>query len=110
MRAIAGIFVRQVGWLRVGLYTLALLSVVFRPQPGGEVVYEGWAIATTLLIPTLSPLIFMGLLLDVLMTLVLRADKTGAERRRYRTVLVSDLIMVVIMAIAWVPFFRALGQ
>lgn len=101
---------RQLGSLRVGLGVLALAVVLLRPAAGGAPVYEGWAVVPTLLVPTLAPLIFLGLVLDMLMTRVLMTDTQGGERGRYRTVLWTDFVLVALLALAWVPFFMTLGN
>lgn len=103
-------FVRHVGWLRLVLYVLALSVVILRPAPGTPGDYHGFALARTVLVPTLTPLVFMGLLLDVMMSLVLRSDADGAARLRYRTAIISDLSVALLVVVVWIPYFRALGQ
>jgi len=99
---------RQLGGLRVALGVLALVVVLLRPAAGTP-VYEGWALVATVLVPTLAPLIFLGLLLDLLMSRVMMIDASGAQRGHYRMVLWADFMLAALLAIAWAPFFMALG-
>ena len=99
---------RQLGSLRLALGVLALMVVVLRPAAGAP-VYDGWALVPTVLVPTLAPLIFLGLLLDLLMSRVMMIDTVGGERGRYRMVLWTDVVLLALLGLAWVPFFMALG-
>ncbi|MDH5181841.1 MAG: hypothetical protein OEY07_19435, partial [Gammaproteobacteria bacterium] len=58
-----GQFLFGLGPLRWMLYSAVLVTTLFRPAPGSESVYEGWAVFPTLLFPALAPILFMLLLL-----------------------------------------------
>ncbi|NIP74079.1 MAG: hypothetical protein GWO16_14150 [Gammaproteobacteria bacterium] len=102
-------YLRQLGALRLGLLGLAIVVLVLRPESGAKVSYEGWRMVPTLLVPTLAPLVFLGLLLDALMTRVLMSDVWGVERRRLRRAVTTDLVVALLVGLVWVPFFLALG-
>lgn len=103
--------VKRLGTLRVGLVVLALVALLLRPAAGGAPVYEGWAFVTTMLVPALTPLVFFGLLLDMLMTWVLSIDLQPAQRAEGpRTVLWVDFVLVAALSFAWIPFFLSLGN
>lgn len=101
-------FVADVGALRLALYCLAAATIAFAGDPEFEAIRFGWALVTTLVIPALSPMVLMVLLFDMLMARVLMSDVQGAARARYRLVLKVDAAVVVLMLLAWGPFFLAL--
>lgn len=105
-----GYIVLQLGALRIGLLLLAILTMALRPEAGTKVIYEGWPMVPTLLVPALAPLVFLGLLLDAMMTRVLMSDKEGAERARLRRAVTADLLVALAQGLVWVPFFMALGK
>jgi len=95
--------------LRLILALLAVASMLLAPPAGTRIVMEGWPLYTTLIIPSLTPLIFFGLLLDALMGRVRLADSTGTEIRRYRSIVWTDLVLTAGLVIAWYPLMSSLG-
>ncbi len=110
MNSAVGRFFRKIGALRVALGVVVLVSAVLRAEPGAQAVYEGWGMVPNLLLPALVPIIFMGVLLDILMSRVMMTDTQGEARARYRTILKTDLAMVLALLGSWLPFFVALGE
>ncbi len=102
--------VQRLGGLRTGLVVLSLLFLVMRPISGGVPVLEGWPMVTTLLVPALAPLVFLGLLMDMFMTWVMSIDTESSERLRARNVLWVDLVLAAAFALAWVPYYLSLGN
>lgn len=102
--------VQRLGVRRVGLLLLALAALLLRPAAGGTPVYEGWPFVTTLLVPALVPLVFLGLLLDMLMTWVMSVDLQPDQRARPRSVLWADFAMATAVGLVWIPFFLSLGN
>ena len=103
-------FIHQIGVLRVALGVVVLASVILRAEPGAQAVYEGWEMVPNLLLPALVPIIFMGVMLDMLMSRVMMSDKQGLARARYRTILKVDLGMALAILGSWLPFFVTLGE
>ncbi len=95
--------------MRIALATLAIASMILAQPAGTKIVMEGWQLATTLIIPSFTPLIFFGLLLDALMGRVHLTDSTGAEATRYRSIVWTDLLLVLGLVIAWYPLLSSLG-
>jgi hypothetical protein len=102
-------FLRSLGFLRAALVLGALAMLLLRPAPRTAAVFSGWALVPTFLAPVLTPMIFMGLLLDALMGVVLLVGKEG-DRRRYRTVIAVDLALAALLAAWWWPYYAALGR
>jgi hypothetical protein len=103
-------FLSQLGVLRVTLLVLALLTVVLRPTPGAEAVYEGWSFARTVLLPALAPLLFMGVMFDALMARVMMVDKVEAQRQRYRRIAWVSFGTGVLLLLFWIPYFIGLWR
>lgn len=101
-------FLSQLGALRLALLGLVLLTVVLRPAPGGDAVYEGWAFVRTVLLPALAPLLFMGVMFDALMARVMMVDKQDAQRQRYRRIAWLDFGAGVLLFLFWLPYFMGL--
>jgi len=88
---------------------MVLVDMILRPQPGGPYSFEGFGVATNLLAPVLSPILFMLLLLDAMMAMVYRSDKTGKLRQHYMYIALFDVVMAIVFLLYWMPFFRALN-
>lgn len=101
-------FVAELGVLRVTLACVTLIASVLATPPGTEAVYSGWAFVPTVLIPVLAPLILMGLLLDTMMSAIFMIEKEIDERRRYRKIMITNLSLVIVLLVRWLPFFMAL--
>ncbi len=95
--------------MRVVLALLAIFSIILAPPAGNKIVLEGWQLATTLIIPSITPLIFFGLLLDALMGRVRLSDSSGAEASRYRSIIWTDLVLTVGLIVAWYPLVSSLA-
>jgi len=92
--------------LRVILFLVGVLMIVFRTPPGTEVNIEGFAIITTLLIPVVVIMILMILLLDTLMAKVMQDE--AQEVSRYQYAIKFNLAIVFIMCVEWIPYFNAI--
>lgn len=102
------IYLLGLGPLRWMLCSGAIVDMLFRPTPGTEAVYEGMAVFPTLLLPALSPILFMLLMLDALMTRVLLNDKEPQEQIRMRRAVWTNLVLGGLMLAVWYPYFAFL--
>jgi uncharacterized membrane protein len=101
-------WLRELGTLRVVLAAMALLLIVFATRAGTPPVFGGFALLPTVLMPVLAPMVLMVLMLDALMARVFMFEKEAAERARYRRIVGVDLVLSVVLVLAWLPYFRAL--
>ena len=101
---------KQLKPMRVLLILCALITIVFRPEPGSQAVYEGMQIFTTLLVPVLAPILFMLLLLDTLMSSIWLTQTQGGEKTRYRNNIIINLSVVILLLYFWLPYIAALGK
>ena len=97
------------GVLRTLLAVAGLLLIVFATQPGTAPVYAGWPLVTTVLVPVMTPIIFMLLLLDALMGRVWMIDKPGDEYVRLRIAVMVNLLLAAGLLLFWLPYYLALG-
>lgn len=102
------LLLKQMKPLRVMLAILALLLSIFSPAAGTSANYEGIAVLQTLIMPALTPLIFMVLLLDALMNRVWLIDAKGDDVVKFRNIMRVDLLLVAIIFIVWIPYFIAI--
>jgi len=96
--------------MRVVLGLLAIAVLVSAPKPKTEAVFSGWEMWSTLIVPTLAPIIFMVLMLDALMSRVKMTSVQGEEYARYRRFVIYNLALGIILAVYWTPYYLALGR
>jgi hypothetical protein len=96
------------GVLRVVLVALVILDMLASPRPGTAVVYSGWELVPTLILPVLAPILLQVLLLDALMGRVMMSSAKGSERARYRRILVVNLLFSLALVLWWLPYFLKL--
>ena len=96
--------------MRVALLLVVLISIVFRPAPGTELVYEGWEVFQTLLLPVFSPILLMLLWLDSLIAKLWSTQTDGDEQKRYKMILRINLGLSLIFILVWYPYFKALSE
>lgn len=94
--------------MRVVLLLVVILTMVFKPAPGTELVYEGWAMITTLLLPVFTPILLMLLWLDSLIAKLWSTQTEGKEQSRYKMIMWVNLSLSIIFIFVWLPYFRAL--
>jgi hypothetical protein len=96
--------------MRVLLILTVLLSIIFKPAPGTELIYEGWEVFTTLLIPVFAPILLVLLWLDSLIAKLWSTQTEGQEQKRYKMILRINLSLSIIYLVTWYPYFRALTE
>ena len=101
--------IRTFGPLRMGLLSLVFIDMLLRPVPGASYSFEGLSIVPDLLAPVLSPILFMLLLLDVLMSLVYRSDKSGELRKHYLYIILFEFGLAIAFISWWIPYFKSLN-
>ena len=102
--------VTQLGPLRLMLVAMAIIAIFASLEPGTPAIYAGREFATTVLAPVLTPLVFMLLILDTLMSFVMMSAREGSERARYKVIIITNLLLALIMVFYWLPYYLALGD
>ncbi len=103
------LLLRQIGPLRLMLFSLAVLIILLAPSGDSGETREGWALVPTVLIPALTPMVLMALLLDALMNRVWMVDATTSDRPRFRRVMWLNLAIGTAMIIAFIPYLQSLS-
>lgn len=101
---------RTIGPLRFTLFLAAILSFILRPPLGVKLTFEGWHVVSDLLVPVLTPILFMLLLLDAIMAMVYRSDKTGAVRSHYLRIVFINLGLAIGLLVYWIPFYQQIHE
>ena len=96
--------------LRVALAIIAILVAVFAAEAGTKASYNGVQVFLTLVLPALTPLVFLVLLLDALMNRVWLIDASGDDVAKYKTIMRIDLILSAFIFIRWIPYFIEIWQ
>jgi len=102
-------FLHDLRPMRALLLMAVIISIVFKPAPGTEPVYEGLAVFDTLLLPVFSPIFLMLLFLDSLIAKLWSTQTEGSEHKRYKMILHIDLAMSFIFIVVWFSYFQALA-
>lgn len=103
-------FLADLGALRLLLALAALTAAAGMPPPATAVSYQGWQVIYTLVIPVLAPMVFVVLMLDVLMSRVFMASAEAGARRRYRNIILTELLLGALILVRFVPYILALGR
>ncbi len=100
---------KKFGPLRIALLGTALVSTGFSFFSQGQVAYTGWPMVPTLIVPALTPIVFFVLAFDVMMSSILFADSVEAARSRYKTILLTEIVLAIILFGSWLPYFLSIG-
>ncbi len=96
----------ELGVLRVTLLVLAATLALAATPAGIPLSLHGLDLVRTLILPVAAPLVFFVLLFDILMSSVRLADAVPEARARWRRVLLTEVVFVLLLLLAWAPFFR----
>ena len=101
-------FASTVGTLRVLLYLAIAILIFLAFFSLGETQTDGLMIFPTLIAPAVVPMLFFVIPLDMTMCGIMMSGKGIDEIRRYKKVILYDLIAMAILFAAWYPFFSRL--
>lgn len=107
---VIGGYFRQLGVLRTALLIGSVLVMLMAPDGDTRTIYEGMGFVETVVVPTLAPLFLVGLLLDALMSRVWMSDSTPDEVARLRVIIRSELLVALVLVIAYAPFFMSIAD
>ncbi len=99
------------GFLRIGLFVLALLNIlpplieILLPVAASTGEHSFWWVLTRVITPVMAPLLIVVLLFDYLMSRMRAADATGSERASFVTIGRIELALLGLTLLFWVPFF-----
>ena len=101
---------KSLGFLRLALIGLAISIILLCPAPGTTAAHTGIEIIPTLIAPATAPILLMVILFDALMSKVRASDSSGEESAKFTRIMLVEIATVVILVIAWFPYFIALGK
>lgn len=100
--------IKQFGVLRLLLLLAAVIIAALAPEPGTEAARHGWEMISTLVAPSMAPLVFMVLLFDFMMCRIRMSD--GKDYAKFRMISYVELTAVILFLLIWLPFFLAIGK
>jgi len=103
-------YLRRVGFLRAVLMLITVLLAFLSPFAGGEAQTSGWPLVTTVLAPVFFVIFAFVLSLDMLMTRVFMSGSSGAERQRFRIIVRSEALLLVILLASWTPYLLTFAR
>ena len=101
-------FYQTMGVQRSALAFIACVLITLSFFSGGEYTLHGWRVLPTLVAPSLVPILFFLLCLDMMMSLIYSVDTEGAVKKRYRNIIRIHLVLVILLLSFWTPFFMQL--
>ncbi len=87
------------------LYLGVLILAVTAFFSLGETHKSGLMMYPTLIAPAVVPMLYFVIPLDMIMCTVLMSGKKAQERRRYKHMIGSDFAALLLLFIAWLPFY-----
>ena len=99
------LFFQTMGVQRSFLAFIAFGLIVLSFFNGGEYAMHGWRTLPTLIAPSLVPILFFVLCLDMMMSLIYSVDSEDTVKKRYRNIVRVHLVLVILLVSFWVPFF-----
>ncbi len=96
---------KEVGFLRIMLLITTVFFISVVPTPGTHESYDGIDALFNTVIPSLTPLVFMVLLLDALMSRVMIDGKDEAGKIVSRRNSYISLSLALILVLFWAKFY-----
>jgi hypothetical protein len=94
------------GPVRILLLAVVALCIVL--VPFSDARPQGWGIVPAYLAPVAVMLSFFILLLDMMMNRIFMSDKPEEQKAVHRHIIRIELVALVVMMLAWSPFFYGL--
>ena len=100
-----GSFVSRFGVLRIMLIILVVLMVIGGVAAAGVDDDFDWDKLPASLVPALTPMVFMVVLFDMMMSGIRRADTTDPdEALRFRDINRVYKVLILALILGWTPF------
>ena len=102
----------SLGFLRQGLICLAFVTMLLPTVEWLTIKFAGeqtehalLTLSAGLIAPVMAPMLMVVLLLDIIMSKVLVADDPEGSGQLYRIVGRTQIIVLLVMLVFWVPFY-----
>lgn len=103
-------YLKSLGPQRLALTVFSLLTILSAPIASNGVHYEGLLVMPTLVAPSMVPILIFVIMLDIIMSLVFLSQEEGTGKKRFKVILFSNIVLLVVMFGVWGSFFIALLQ
>ena len=97
-------FIKDAGAIRVILYTLGLITIIFKPDNGTTLNLEGLNFIPTLVLPVIAPMLITGFFLDMLMSRIYSSEQSDEVKKKFKRISRVDLALATVMLALWVPY------
>ncbi len=101
--------IADLGWLRFLLVCVTLLVIACAPLADMR-LQHGWHLWPSVIAPTFMAMLAFSLPLDITMARVFMADAAGAVRARYRRIIRIEIVLWMLMLLAWTPYMLAITR
>lgn len=98
----------QAGPIRILLYVLAVIALVFKPDNNSVMSLEGLDFIPTLILPVIAPLLATGFFLDMLMCRIYSSEQAEEIKQKFKRISRVDLILAVLLLAFWTPYMLAM--
>lgn len=102
-------FASQAGAIRLILYVLAIIAIVFKPANDTMMSLEGLDFIPTLILPVIAPLLTTGFFLDMLMCKIYASEQPDDVKAKFKTISRVDLLLAVLLLVFWVPYMLSIN-
>jgi len=97
-------FITDAGPIRVLLYVLAIITIIFKPDNSTTLNLEGLNFIPTLVLPVIAPLLITGFFLDMLMSRIYSSEQNDETRKKFKLISRVDFTLAVLLLVFWVPY------
>lgn len=96
------------GTLRSLLLLTALACIVAAPFADGQTYLHDWRLLPSVIAPSIMMMLVFAIPLDVCMAKIFMTDAGPGERARLGRAIRLELVVLVVMVLAWTPFMLKL--
>ena len=97
-------FLASLGPMRLFLLFTVVVLIGGAPFVGEKTIMSGWQLITTVIFPVMVPMYFFILPLDMTMCFILMQEKPDQIRSHYKRIIWLELILMLLLLLAWLPF------
>jgi hypothetical protein len=90
--------------MRIFLLFTVVILIAAAPFVGDKTVMHGWELITTVIFPVMVPMYFFILPLDMTMCFIMMQEKPDDVRKHYRRIIWLELVLMILLLLAWLPF------
>ena len=95
----------SLGPLRLALVVLIVVLIVAALFADGKMHMHSWRLFPNVIAPSIAMMVFFVLPLDITMSWIFRSStESDAERGRLTFAIKIDLLLFVLLILAWLPF------